>query len=277
MNVDKSQILSEGQALGADDIAIVGADEADGNSIIVLFSRYYAAPKPQAGFMQLSPYYAASNRGYHAAKKLTAHLISLGAKAVHDTNIDAKAAALKSGGHIGENGFYYHSEFGSLVNLQTIVTDAVTPDEMKENDSACLNCGACFAACPSDAVDNVKNCLRYHSNSLVPRHLAGDLYQLFGCERCQTACPQNSAEQRETQQFRTDELIGGGHVSELKELAGSNMARANRISSQATLYAANAGQAKLITQLEELANTAPSPTREHALWAIERLKGGPHD
>ncbi len=277
MDVDKSQILSAGLAPGADDIAIVGFGEDKGTSVIVLFSRYFAAPKPQEGFMSLSPYYAASNRGYHAAKKLTAYLKSLGANARHDTQINPKTYALKSGGHIGKNGFYYHRKFGSLVNLQTIVTDAVTPDEIKELTGKCLKCGACFKACPSDAVDNMQNCLRYHSNSLIPKTLRGDLYQLFGCEKCQTACPQNSAERKATPSFRTDELVDNMHVKELKELAGSNMARANRISSQAALYAANTGQVQLISELEQLSEIAPSPTNEHALWAIERLKGGPHD
>jgi len=277
MNVDKLQILRAAQKYGADDAAVVGGDEKAGTSVIVLFCRYFAAPTARKGKMALSPYYVASNRGYSAAKKLTAHLQSLGAHAQHNTQIYPKTYALKHGGHIGKNGFYYHSEFGSMVNLQTIVTDCVTPDPDALSSSACLECGACFDAFPSGSVDNLQNCLRYHSNSLIPQHLRGDLYQLFGCERCQTACPQNSAETRETPSFSTDELIAGMHTKELKALAGSNMARANRISSQAALYAANTGQTSLIDALDELAQNAPSSTKEHALWAAKLLKGDPHD
>ena len=91
------------------------------------------------------------------------------------------------------------------------------------------------------------------------------------------ACPQNSAERRPTPSFRTDELLAGMHVKELKALAGNNMARANRILSQAALYAANTGQTALIAALTELADGAPSPINEHALWAAKLLKGGPHD
>ncbi len=277
MNLDKMQILRTAQKYGADDTAVVGGDEKAGTSVIVLFFRYFAAPAAVSGEMALSPYYVASNRGYMAAKKLTVHMSALGAHAQHNTQINPKTYALKHGGHIGKNGFYYHSEFGSLVNLQTIVTDGVTPDPDAKSSSACLSCGKCFDACPSGGVDNLQNCLRYHSNSLIPQHLAGDLYQLFGCERCQVACPQNSAETRETPSFPARELIAGMHTKELKALAGNNMARANRILSQAALYAASTGQKSLIAALEKLAETALSPTSEHALWAVHLLKGDPHD
>lgn len=277
MNLDKLQILRKALEYGADDATVVDGEEKPGTSVIVLFCRYFAAPTAPKGNMALSPYYVASNKGYTAAKKLTAHMIALGAHAQHNTEIDPKVYALKQGGHIGRNGFYYHSEFGSLVNLQTIVTDCVTKSHDAISSGACLSCGACFDACPSGGVDNLQNCLRYHSNSLIPQHLRGDIYQLFGCERCQAACPQNSAETRETPSFRTSELIAGMHTKELKALAGVNMARANRILSQAALYAANTGQTALIAALEKLAETALSPTSEHALWAAKLLKGGPHD
>jgi epoxyqueuosine reductase QueG len=277
MNVDKTQILRMAIELGADDAAVVGADEIPGKSVIVLFSRYFAAPKPQNYKMTVSPYYIASNRGYHAAKKLTEHLVSLGANAQHDTEIDPKVYALKHGGHIGKNGFYYHPKFGSMVNLQTIVTDCVIFNADVAGTTKCLDCGACFAACPSDGVDNVQNCLRYHSNSLIPQHLRGDLYQLFGCERCQTACPQNSAETKEVPCFCTGELIAGMHTDELTLLAGVNTARKMRIVSQAAIYAANTGLTDLIGALEALAQNAPSPVCEHALYAAKILRGGPHD
>lgn len=277
MNVDKLQILRKAREYGADDAAVVGGENKQGTSVIVLFCRYFAAPAAPKGNMALSPYYVASNRGYMAAKKLAAYMVSLGANAQHNTQINPKTYALKHGGHIGKNGFYYHGELGSLVNLQTIVTDCVTPDPDAQSSSACSNCGACFDACPSGGVGDMQNCLRYHSNSLIPQHLRGDLYQLLGCEKCQTACPQNSTETRETPFFRTDELVAGMHTKELKALAGSNMARANRVSSQAALYAGSTGQTSLIAALEKLAETALSPTREHSLWAAKLLKGGPHD
>ena len=275
MKVENSLILKAALGYGADDAVIVSADNETKQSIIVLFSRYFVTPPAQKGYIALSPYYVASNRGYMAARKLTEHLKSLGAAAKHDTDMSAKAAALKAGGYIGKNGFYFHSKFGSLVNIQTIVTDSAVPKAYPPGSSKCENCDTCIKVCPSGGVNDLQKCLRYHSNSLIPKKLRGDLYQLLGCERCQTACPQNSDEQRPTQQFRTDELLAGKHKAELKTLAGSNMARANRLLSQAALYAANTGQVSQIEQLRKLAETALSPTKEHALWAIEQLEGEP--
>ena len=83
MKVENSLILQAALSYGADDIAIVSADNETKQSIIVLFSRYFDTPQPQEGYMGSSPYYTASNRGYMAAKRLTEHLTSLGAVAKH--------------------------------------------------------------------------------------------------------------------------------------------------------------------------------------------------
>lgn len=272
MKITKKTIIDTALSFGADDIAFVKDETNPDFCIIVLFFRYYAALYAQPGKIALSPYYMASNRGYHTAKKLTAFIKEQGLFAEHDIEINAKTQALKSGGFIAQNGFYYHPDFGSLICIQTIRTDAVAPDESKEPQEGCLNCGACKAVCPSSGVGNLENCLRKHSSSFIPKQLRSGLYQLIGCELCQTVCPLNSKEQRQTPQYSITELLKGKHIKEIQELAGKNMARKQRILSHAAIHAANTGQKEALEQLKHLSETSPSPTKEHAEWAIHQLE-----
>lgn len=272
MNVTKKTIINTALMYGADDIAFVKDDKKTDLCIIVLFFRYYAAPYAQPGKIALSPYYIASNKGYHAAKKLTAFLKEQKLFAEHDTQTNAKTQALKSGGFIAQNGFYYHPKFGSLICIQIIRTNAATPDETKISENGCLSCGACKAVCPSNGVGSLANCLRKHSSALIPEQLRSGLYQLIGCELCQTVCPLNSKELRQTPQYYIAELLEGKHIKDIQELAGKNMARKQRILSHAAIYAANTRQKEVLKQLKQLADTSVSPTREHTKWAIHQLE-----
>ena len=266
------EIKSKSAEFGADDIAFVESDDMNLHCAIVLFFSYLPSGAAAPGMMALSPYYIASNRGYHAAKKLEQYIHEAGFSAKHDPMLDAKEYALKYGGFIGNNGFYYHKDFGSLTSIQTILTDAAQPQPGLAAAQSCLKCGACEAACPSTAVGNITECLRYHSNLAVPEHLRGGLYQLLGCELCQTVCPLNNKQKQPPIQFETKELLCGLHLKELQELAGKNMARKQRILSQATLYSANTMQKDTVHLLKELSKNAPSPVNEHAAWALERLE-----
>ena len=266
------ELISKSAQFGADDTAFVHSGEKPLSCAVVMFFKYFKPMQPQPGHMALSPYYIASNRGYHAAKKLQKYIIEAGFGAEHDTMRSAKQYALKSGGFIGRNGFYYHESFGSLVSIQVVFTDAVQPDDDVFGENRCTACGACEAACPSGAVADITECLRYHSNLTVPEHLRGGLYQMLGCELCQYACPLNSKQEQQPVQFKTLELLGGLHLEELQELAGKNMARKQRILSQAALYSANTMQKDTVHLLKELSQSAPAPVCEHAVWALQKIE-----
>lgn len=240
------------------------------NTLIVLFAEYLPALKAMPGRMALSPYYIASNLAYNAAKQLVDFLRENGARAVRLTSISERAAALRTGGFIGDNGFYYHDRFGSFTCIQTILTDFTKPEEYK-TEKACLHCGKCLKGCPSNAVGNVDNCVRQHMHGVVPEALRGGVYELFGCEKCQTACPLNSRERSEPREFSLESLLSGECTGRLKELTGPNMARSRRIISQAALYAANTKAYNLSGKLKELSQSAEEPVRTHALWAYNKL------
>lgn len=286
MDISKRDIIQTAKELGIDDIRFAHAEDftfadvespqgllSDATCIIVLFVRYAPAMAAPKGKVSLSGYYVASNKAYHAAQKLTDTIIEKGASAVFTTALPCKAAAMRTGGSIGDNGFYYHPEYGSFVCIQTIVTNAVQPDTKKNpSDKECLHCGLCKQACPSNAVGDVQNCLRKHIHHLIPENLRSDIYQLIGCERCQTACPLNDPSQSQPYIFPLDKLLEGKHLDSLKELVGPNYARKQRILSQAVLLAAKTRAVHLKDQILKISETAPSPVREHALWALKQLE-----
>jgi epoxyqueuosine reductase QueG len=117
----------------------------------------------------------------------------------------------------------------------------------------------------------MENCLRSHLNGLVPENLRSDVYQLFGCEKCQTACPLNRVDAGEPHSFLLDALLSGSALPDLKRLTGPNMARRMRVASQAALFAANTGQRQLVPQLAQLAESGNDPVGTHAAWALGRL------
>lgn len=288
--IDKQEFIRRALNSGADDVRFADAhgslafregDSANiasrlpgATSIVVLFAAYLPAKQgaPQ-GFMPLSAYYPASNRAYHAAKALCKLLGENCAAALHDTELPARAAALRTGGFVGDNGFYYHDRLGSYVAIQTILTDAFAPDEPVPAQNRCTHCGSCAAACPSSATQELSRCLRKHINREVPEALRCDIYQILGCEKCQSACPLNPPGRSDALIFPLEALLSGTATEELRALAGSNFVRRGRLQSQAALYAAATGYKQVLPQLFELSQTAIEPVRTHARWAYEKLKG----
>lgn len=287
MNELKNRVKQQALSLGLSDIrfadasgcSIHGTENAVeahallpvARSLIVLFMGYRPVKPPPPGRMALSAYYVASHRSYHAARSLNDYIISLGFSCALVPSLPAKAAALRTGGFMGDNGFYYHPTLGSLVCIQTLLTDAVLSPDEPEAGTGCLHCGACAAGCPSNALGQGKDCLRRHMNALVPLPLRSDVYQLLGCEKCQTVCPHNRLEAEEPLSFALESLLDGSAMPQLKQLAGPNMARPMRVASQAALYAAAHGQHQVVPQLQALAKSGAEPAAAHASWALECL------
>lgn len=291
MEITNEEIRRYALALGLSDIRFAAADSEvhetsgavvtprtflpEATCMIVLFADYLPAEAAPAGSMALSSYYPASNLAYHAAIQLTAWLREHGAKAQHCLTLSAREAALQTGGFIGDNGFYYHERFGSFTCIQVVLTDAAQPEEYAPADSLCTHCGACKSACR--AVDHPEGCLRLHINGLVPEALRGSVYQLFGCEKCQSVCPLNRQSTAQAHVYNLKGLLTGRYTQELKEIAGANLVRKNRLLSHAVLYAANTKQYELSGLINELAQSAPEPVRSHALWAYQKLSGEKND
>lgn len=285
MAMDKDQAAAYAHGLGFDDIRFADINVPllpfaasaqlleNASCIAVLFKAYHAANTAPAGYVPLSPYYTAAHFSYHAAKAFASYIDVRGYQTLYTSALDAKAAALRTGGFIGDNGFYYHPALGSLVCIQTVMTTAFLPDKPAVDHSECLHCGACMRACPSGGVNNLSRCLRRYSDKLIPTFLRGDVYQLLGCEKCQTVCPKNPQNKIKPHVFAIDEALNGACIDTLKNLAGVNMARSRRIASHTALYAANTRQHQLLPQLLDLAENADEPLRSHARWACGQMNG----
>ena len=108
---------------------------------------------------------------------------------------------------------------------------------------------------------------------MSPEALRGDVYQILGCEKCQSACPLNPPGLSEAHIFALEDLLSGKATAAVRDLAGSNYVRPGRLASQAALYAAATNQRQLLPQLLALSQNAAEPVRTHARWAYEKLGG----
>lgn len=260
-------ILNAARIAGFDDARIVSCTDDvcrakegapfETKSILVLFSKYRPRENYESGRIGVSAYYAASNQAYASAGMLAEQLTAMGIPAVRDSALPARRIALSSGGCIGKNGFYYHPEFGSLVHIQTVRLGIDAPTESNESRAQCLHCGACMRACPAGAITDagadVSKCLRGHMDGIVPDGMKPFIYQLLGCEKCQTACPMNKTDQGAPQEFGLAATIRGETMASLKELVGKNMARLVRVTNQAVIVAANRADGSVSGEVAALA------------------------
>jgi epoxyqueuosine reductase QueG len=251
---DYQTIINSSLQHGFDDAQIAPWGEG---SMLVLFARYSPAQNTDKEAISVSPYYIVSNRAYANAGKLAEELCGLGIPAKRDSSVPAKKAALAAGGWIGKNGFYYHIAFGSLVHIQTVLLELKAEAVPQPAEKKCGDCSACAASCPCGAIlksgVDYSRCLRGYMNGTIPDDLKPYVYQLYGCEKCQTACPKNKQHQSERILFSLEKTIQGETLGELQNLAGKNIARYVRTVSQAILYAANAGNKSVAPAVRKLA------------------------
>ncbi len=112
---------------------------------------------------------------------------------------EVKTAALAGLGMVGRHGLLIVPGAGSYVFLGFLATDAILPQTGGEI-TRCSGCGACQSACPGHALGeslDQSRCLSAISQqrgALSPEQtsLIGQNRVLWGCDRCQLACPENA-------------------------------------------------------------------------------------
>jgi epoxyqueuosine reductase len=297
-------------------------------SVICLATGYEPNDKGLASSRCLVAAYA-RGRDYHRVLKkkcirLMDRIRSLspafeGRAMVDSAPVPERSLAAWSGlGWIGRNGCLYVPGLGSYVLLCEIVCNLpLVPGRPLE--PACGNCGACVEACPTGAIGELglvdaRKCISYltiECRGEVPRPYWPKMgASLFGCDRCQEACPQNrkndDAEIRDTTLFPAenrvaspfsgnrgvspflpeDRATGEDHESGLSLEAvlrwshddwdaatrGSACRRATweMFLRNAAIAAGNSGQASLIEPLEALRRRRPE-LGEIVEWAVARL------
>lgn len=235
-----NEIIDMAKSLGFRDIKFIGGSQ----NLIVLFWRYEPTFLQEYGFANVSQYYIASNKSYFAAKKICEFLSLQGIDARLNGRINAKQTALKTGGFLADNSFYCHDELGTLTCIQIIEVNGYEFTQERSNvPGECKHCKKCEKMCPAGAIRNGKTnhskCVRTYMLHEIPIELEKAVYQLFGCEICQMVCPMNEIDKCDPVAYRLEELIEGGHLSELKSLVGKNMAKKNAIITQAEIIKKN--------------------------------------
>jgi epoxyqueuosine reductase len=199
-------------------------------------------------------------------------------------------------GWIGKNTCLINSERGSWVFLSEVICNLDLEVDVPATDQ-CGACTRCLDACPTGALAEAHvldstRCLSYLTIELkgsIPvaqRDTIGE--HAYGCDICQEVCPWNLGPARPSTDphwrprpgldspslidlwLRTDDELRG-------LLKGSSMKRAGvrRFRRNLAVAMGNSGDATMASALEahEEGTRADEMVREHAAWAVEKLRG----
>jgi epoxyqueuosine reductase len=263
-------------------------------SVVSAALSYYApGPEPEPGEGRL-PRYTWSDRYSELRGKLEQLGERLGGQycVLVDENqhVDREGAARAGVGFYGKNTLLITRRHGSWVVLGTLVTEvAIEPSPPLGLD--CGSCTLCIEACPTGALDepgvlDSTKCLSYWSQApgAVPDDYRREMgAYVYGCDICQDVCPWN----RGTEKRRIDAPPAGAEpvVSLLDWLEAEDDELGRRyerlyfprndprcLRRNALIAAGNSGHSGLVAAVEPWAESDDELLREHAEWALERLR-----
>lgn len=200
-------------------------------------------------------------------------------------------------GFQGRNTLLIHPELGSWFFIGEVlatlpIEDTVPPPHSR---STCPpGCRRCIDACPTGALSapydfDARLCISYltieHAGTIESRLTERMDTWVFGCDRCQEACPLNArVQQTSVEDFRRPIAGASIELSRLLALrddddvrarfAGSPLLRAKRrgLVRNACIAAGNAGAVALLPQLDGLKDDADPVVAQAADWAAARLR-----
>ena len=264
-------------------------------SVVSAALSYYApGPETKPGEGRL-PRYTWSDR----YTELRAKLEELGARIGGDyrvlvdenQHVDREGAARAGVGFYGKNTLVITRRHGSWVVLGTIVTTAEI-ERSAPLDLDCGPCTRCIDACPTGALDDpgvldATKCLSYWSQApgAVPLPYREEMgSSVYGCDICQDVCPWN----RGTEKRRADATLADDAepvvslVDWLEDADDKLLTRYDRLyfprndprylRRNALIAAGNSGEPSLAPAVEGWAQGDDELLREHAEWALERLR-----
>ncbi|HUB68223.1 MAG TPA: tRNA epoxyqueuosine(34) reductase QueG [Candidatus Methylacidiphilales bacterium] len=267
-------------------------------SLIVAGLNYWQ-PQP-AGRGRIARY--ALGDDYHAIlqeklETLAAELIRAGgqAKIYVDTGpILEKPLAGRAGiGWQGKSTMLIDTKFGPWLLLGEIITTLdLTPDAPQRDH--CGSCTRCLAACPTGAIPapyqlDARRCIAYLTIELkgaIPeelRPLIGD--RIYGCDECLDVCPWNRfarvtresrflAPEEDATRDRLHALLNMTAGEFKRRFARSPILRVKRrgLLRNVCVVLGNIGDAGDLPALEKASRHEEPLVREHALWAIQRIR-----
>ena len=219
--------------------------------------------------------------------------------------LERELAALAGLGWFGRNTMLIHPRRGSYFFLGVLLTDLPLAASTPFREDHCGSCRRCLDACPTGAllgrddsgapVMDAARCISYLTIELkgtIPEELRPAIgNRVFGCDICQEVCPWNGKFAAPTAEPayapRTD--LDGPSLIDLatrildmsgkafqREFADSPVSRARRNGMLRNLCVAlgNWGAPEAVPVLERAARDRSALVREHADWALERIRVG---
>ncbi len=257
-------------------------------------SYYGPGPDPEPGEGRL-PRYTWSDRYAELRAKLEQLGERLGGayRVLVDENqhVDREGASRAGVGFYGKNTLLITRRHGSWVVLGTVVTTAEI-ERSAPLDLDCGSCTRCIDACPTGALDDPgvldsTKCLSYWSQApgAVPSEYRAEMGSyVYGCDICQDVCPWN----RGTEKRSADAALPEGaepvvSLVDWLEAADDDLrARYDRLyfprndprylRRNALIAAGNSGEATLVPAVARWSESNDDLLREHAGWALERLR-----
>jgi epoxyqueuosine reductase len=267
-----------------------------GARTVVSAALCYYAPAPEAAPREGKlPRYAWSDRYAELREKLDALGRRLGGsyRVLVDANqhVDREGAARSGVGFYGKNTLLITRRHGSWVVLGTLVTD-VEIERSAPLDAGCGSCTLCIDACPTGALDepgtlDSTRCLSYWTQAPgpIPEKYRVELgTQVYGCDICQDVCPWNRGveKRRAAEEAPTDAEPVVSLVDWLEAADEELGERYDRLyfprndprylRRNALVAAGNSGAPDLAEAVEAYAVDGDPLLREHAQWALDRLR-----
>jgi len=206
-------------------------------------------------------------------------------------HVDREGAARAGVGFYGKNTLLITRRHGSWVVLGTVVTTAEI-ERSAPLDLDCGSCTRCIDACPTGALDDPgvldsTKCLSYWSQApgAVPAEYREEMGSyVYGCDICQDVCPWNRGTEKRRVGARIPEDAEPvvSLVDWLEATDDDLRARYDRLyfprndprylRRNALIAAGNSGDAALLPAVKRWSESDDSLLREHAEWALGRLR-----
>ena len=232
----------------------------------------------------VASYYIASNRAYHAMKRLLAALNENGVRAERAETPYREQIASYGVGSRMDNQLLFLEPYGTYFGLQgamLALPEPVPYTPRRNSKEICDHCGlcqqVCFGAIKGDYAFDWTRCVHsYMEGDPIPQDAMEWLPSLLGCMRCQAVCPKNPKKTipipDDVKTVLDPVAVLQGNRREAEDLIGKNLAAPKRLLRQAIVLAANRGREDALPHLFQLQKTDGARFKEELDYAISLLQ-----
>lgn len=232
----------------------------------------------------VASYYPASNRAYHAMKRVIAALNERGIRSEHaETPYREQLKSYGVGARM-DNQLLFIEPYGTYFNLQgamLALPEPVNYTPRGEAAEVCDHCGLCKSVCfgaieGNFAFDWTRCVHTYLEGEPIPKDAMAWMFELLGCMRCQIVCPKNPPATvplpDEVKETLDPVRVLAGNRKAASELIGKNLSGPNRLLRQAIVLAANRSRTDALPYLLRLRETDGERFKDELDYAISLLQ-----